>query len=221
MCFFVFFKQKTAYEMRISDWSSDVRSSDLKAGHLHFASNGYGGTKMYREDAWAWQKPYSFVVTHAPILMGVYNGNPQAEALITGLMDGWAAHAKKDAEGRLVFPNEINWNTDAERKGDGGGLDTPLQSAWAAWRFTGDDKYLAPIRSRLAVAGPKLLAQFNENAFAALPDGKRYAQEILPDGKDDGSAFARYAAWQATGDKTWLDALHAAAIAEKSQYQYM
>src|SRR3546814_6401499 len=32
-CFvFFFFKQKTAYEMRISDWSSDVCSSDL-----HFA----------------------------------------------------------------------------------------------------------------------------------------------------------------------------------------
>src|SRR3546814_1447464 len=32
MTFFVFFlfKQKTAYEMRISDWSSDVCSSDLK-----------------------------------------------------------------------------------------------------------------------------------------------------------------------------------------------
>src|SRR3546814_10238163 len=30
MCyFFLFFKQKTAYEMRISDWSSDVCSSDL------------------------------------------------------------------------------------------------------------------------------------------------------------------------------------------------
>src|SRR3546814_1875148 len=31
LCFF-FFKQKTAYEMRISDWSSDVCSSDLPAG---------------------------------------------------------------------------------------------------------------------------------------------------------------------------------------------
>src|SRR3546814_5406988 len=28
--FVVFFKQKTAYEMRISDWSSDVCSSDLQ-----------------------------------------------------------------------------------------------------------------------------------------------------------------------------------------------
>src|SRR3546814_5533197 len=34
--FFFFFKQKTAYEMRISDWSSDVCSSDLLcvAGHI-------------------------------------------------------------------------------------------------------------------------------------------------------------------------------------------
>src|SRR3546814_6364159 len=29
VCSFFFFKQKTAYEMRISDWSSDVCSSDL------------------------------------------------------------------------------------------------------------------------------------------------------------------------------------------------
>src|SRR3546814_4410794 len=29
MLMFFFFKQKTAYEMRISDWSSDVCSSDL------------------------------------------------------------------------------------------------------------------------------------------------------------------------------------------------
>src|SRR3546814_1038638 len=33
-CFF-FFKQKTAYEMRISDWSSDVCSSDL-IGQIRF-----------------------------------------------------------------------------------------------------------------------------------------------------------------------------------------
>src|SRR3546814_1689144 len=29
LLFFFFFKQKTAYELRISDWSSDVCSSDL------------------------------------------------------------------------------------------------------------------------------------------------------------------------------------------------
>src|SRR3546814_1165847 len=32
--YFFFFKQKTAYEMRISDWSSDVCSSDHRRGAL-------------------------------------------------------------------------------------------------------------------------------------------------------------------------------------------
>src|SRR3546814_6265054 len=41
--FFFFFKQKTAYEMRISDWSSDVCSSDLCSGRLA-CKLVYGGT---------------------------------------------------------------------------------------------------------------------------------------------------------------------------------
>src|SRR3546814_6967870 len=35
MLLFFFFKQKTAYEMRISDWSSDVCSSDLRPHPRH------------------------------------------------------------------------------------------------------------------------------------------------------------------------------------------
>src|SRR3546814_3336934 len=34
MIVFFFFKQKTAYEMRISDWSSDVCSSDLMSSEV-------------------------------------------------------------------------------------------------------------------------------------------------------------------------------------------
>src|SRR3546814_9363117 len=41
--FFFFFKQKTAYEMRISDWSSDVCSSDLSAGRTSTNSPVVGG----------------------------------------------------------------------------------------------------------------------------------------------------------------------------------
>src|SRR3546814_9765406 len=39
---FFFFKQKTAYELRISDWSSDVCSSDLAAERLHLVLD-HGG----------------------------------------------------------------------------------------------------------------------------------------------------------------------------------
>src|SRR3546814_18210781 len=41
--FFFFFKQKTAYEMRISDWSSDVCSSDLS---LHEFGKDYGNGRI-------------------------------------------------------------------------------------------------------------------------------------------------------------------------------
>src|SRR3546814_9647785 len=42
MLYFFFFKQKTAYEMRISDWSSDVCSSDLREPCVIFAHLAHG-----------------------------------------------------------------------------------------------------------------------------------------------------------------------------------
>src|SRR3546814_11785601 len=51
MCYaFFFFKQKTAYEMRISDWSSDVCSSDLLGrvgiGEGHRQADAIGGLRQ-------------------------------------------------------------------------------------------------------------------------------------------------------------------------------
>src|SRR3546814_6389828 len=48
MCFYFslcifFFKQKTAYGMRISDWSSDVCSSDLQILELYLNKVYFGG----------------------------------------------------------------------------------------------------------------------------------------------------------------------------------
>src|SRR3546814_6533267 len=44
--FFFFFKQKTAYEMRISDWSSDVCSSDLGGAVGNRAAMGGRGAQV-------------------------------------------------------------------------------------------------------------------------------------------------------------------------------
>src|SRR3546814_4130904 len=44
---FFFFKKKTAYEMRISDWSSDVCSSDLVDGIVYVVDSGYTKLKSY------------------------------------------------------------------------------------------------------------------------------------------------------------------------------
>ncbi|OJU20134.1 MAG: hypothetical protein BGN95_21925 [Sphingomonas sp. 66-10] len=186
-------------------------------GHMHFASNWYGARKMYRDPAWAWQKPYSFVMMHAPILIGLYNGNPAARGLVTGVMDGWLAHGKQDAGGHWSFPNEINWGSDKEQAGDGGGVTTPFQSGWAAWRFTGDAKYLRPMTARIAQSGPSVLAEINENAFAALPDGAALRGDLATGASD----FTRYARWDGSGDLSALETLHADAIADKARHDYM
>src|SRR3546814_4770697 len=50
---FFFFKQKTAYEMRISDWSSDVCSSDLLHGGAERIAQGLdaiGGNARRSQD---------------------------------------------------------------------------------------------------------------------------------------------------------------------------
>src|SRR3546814_2395503 len=47
LCSFFFFKQKTAYEMRISDWSSDVCSSDLDHhAAIELLCAGAGGDRV-------------------------------------------------------------------------------------------------------------------------------------------------------------------------------
>src|SRR3546814_8926745 len=70
-CFF-FFKQKTAYEMRISDWSSDVCSSDLvasipalysDAGVLHVAARAAQDSQVY------WLRTRSMGVWSAAVLL--------------------------------------------------------------------------------------------------------------------------------------------------------
>src|SRR3546814_8910385 len=50
VCFF-FFKQKTAYEVRISDWSSDVCSSDLKDRGCRWPPNSGIATYSMPADA--------------------------------------------------------------------------------------------------------------------------------------------------------------------------
>src|SRR3546814_8010581 len=56
---FFFFKQKTAYEMRISDWSSDVCSSDLVRRHrrIRMVIREAAVDLRVQQDVCAWQAP--------------------------------------------------------------------------------------------------------------------------------------------------------------------
>src|SRR3546814_11353574 len=56
VCFF-FFKQKTAYEMRISDWSSDVCSSDLGELPQHRRPTQRAARQQHEEGGMAHHRP--------------------------------------------------------------------------------------------------------------------------------------------------------------------
>src|SRR3546814_4250967 len=87
-CLLFFFKQKTAYEMRISDWSSDVCSSDLARD-----DGAHGGTD-----------PPAVVYTYMP-----GRGKVWAEKLLgdfTGIVqcDGYGAYKHIEAPDRKGGP---------------------------------------------------------------------------------------------------------------------
>src|SRR3546814_1955188 len=72
---FFFFKQKTAYEMRISDWSSDVCSSDLEVGELMPVVSIIG--RALRRSLFA-------VASHAVAQQSLFLGRSKVHAISVG-----------------------------------------------------------------------------------------------------------------------------------------
>lgn len=193
-------------------------------GHLLFSSNWFGGNKVYREPNWQWQKPYSFPVLHPAFLIGQYNADPTGRKLVTGLADGYLAHAYTDDKGRWALPNEINWATGKTRGGElnnGSGSGDIMHTFWAAWRWTGDDKYLKALDYRVERGGPGALSNLGENYVEALGRGAEWNPRFISDAEGGSTGFASLMAWQATGNKKYLEALHADGIQAKAQREYM
>src|SRR3546814_10725586 len=71
MCWLVFFfKQKTAYEMRISDWSSDVCSSDLKLSEIEGVKHVYS---ISRPGMAVLTVEYTVGIERQPAIVRLYN----------------------------------------------------------------------------------------------------------------------------------------------------
>jgi hypothetical protein len=110
-----------------------------QAGHRHFPARFYSSTFMATENPWCWSSPYSFTVLHPGMTLVEFNGNPATKKLIEEVADGYLAHAAKDASGKTVIPQEINFITDEGRYPSTGSVYELFQ---VANRWTGDAKYL-------------------------------------------------------------------------------
>ncbi len=196
------------------------------AGHTHILSSLFSGTRVVREGPWAWSKPYSPLILHPGILLAEYNGNPAMKTLVLALADSYLAHGKKNDKGETVYPEDINSLSDADRgtlSAGSNGLAGIVQLLWTAYCWTNDAKYLAPIESVAAKGDHAPLTLINSSAIDVLGKRETWGRDLVKaadagrggDARDNGARpvdFARFVAWQSTGDKKYLEDLYGSEI---------
>src|SRR3546814_17538152 len=94
-----FFKQKTAYEMRISDWSSDVCSSDLP--HLAATAGAGAGRALLELDRLDLPDPFRLGLLGLELRMVVLRVDHPQRALVADLQH-LAVHPVGRSEERRV-----------------------------------------------------------------------------------------------------------------------
>src|SRR3546814_6382841 len=132
MVFFFVFKQKTAYEMRISDWSSDVCSSDLSDIHAQRIDDAIAGESIDLKSELVCREHLltfhldaldAFVDPHD--LFGEWNTHDQASASLAEILIGLVAvndphRLAKSYNHRLPrFGHDRQSAADQDQQGDG------------------------------------------------------------------------------------------------------
>jgi len=185
------------------------------AGHRHIRSSYYSGTKLAEDGPWGWSKSYSYLVLQPDYLLVEYNGNPTARKTILEIADGLLAHGRKDTGGRFSLPSAIHFASDQDGIATRARLPWPL--FWAAWKWTGDRRYLAPILD----GGPGALVSVNANVLDLLDLRKSWPvrpPDVAPQRGESGDA---HFAWQVSGDKRHLEGLYAQQIESAALREYM
>lgn len=112
------------------------------AGHVHMRSDFFSATEMSTEGLWAWSTMRSYFHCAPAMIMGELYGIHSARKLLISFMDSMLAHAKPDARGKLLMPEDVNFNTDEVRSW---GWNNSMPPLWFCWLWTGNPKYRVPI----------------------------------------------------------------------------
>src|SRR3546814_16508467 len=110
---FVFFKQKTAYEMRISDWSSDVCSSDLQEARpqLRLPRAELLDVEQFRDDGAA---RYRFAGN--AVMVGIRRDAAQLDALRDEKVDHLRSSEERRVGKEWVSPGRSRWSAEQYKK---------------------------------------------------------------------------------------------------------
>ncbi|MDE2267067.1 MAG: LamG domain-containing protein [Alphaproteobacteria bacterium] len=215
-----------------------------KTGHTDIITQLFSGTRVVTEGPWGWEHPYSYLILHPAIMLVNFNDNPQLKALILKIADSYISYGKQQADGTWCFPEFFNSQTDATEgclKPHTRGLMAVSQLFWAAYEWTGDKKYLAPLYSVLDQGDHFDLRYLNANVLGQLGKTDTWGKQILEHvealegtkagesrpfspARDDGAMpinTQRYIAWLVSGDKKYLEDLYADEIQTDTQRMYM
>ena len=205
------------------------------AGHRHFRSSYFSGTKLADETVWEWSlQPQEFLLLQPVLTLAEFNGNARARQLAIDVADGLLAHARKDESGKIVLDYQINFSTDASRPsplglkgmlasslGDGATISTSsagLQLLWAVYRMTGDKKYLQPLLD----LGEGVLGLLCPDALDLLNMRDAWGKQIVENTSPaSGPDLFRHIAWQMTGNKAFLENYYTEQIEESALREYI
>jgi len=131
------------------------------------------------------------------------------------LADGLIAHRRPDGQGGYALRAAIRFETDEDQPIAGAERTWPL--LWAAYRWTGDRKYLAPMLE----AGVRGLPGIAANALDLLTLRESLGPEILSAAETSSDPSLRYLAWQVSGDRRWLETLYEDQIQAAAVREYI
>ncbi|MGA3045724.1 MAG: LamG domain-containing protein [Terracidiphilus sp.] len=205
------------------EWLTGVNA----AGHRHIRSSYFSGSKMAEGGVWGWSKGRSYMVFHPALDLVLFNGAPETRKMVLETADGMLAHRKQEADGRFVTRTEINFKTDEDLPvGDS----TPDFMFWAAYRWTGDKKYLLPFMDQ----GPPSLAHISSDALDMLNLRDTWGKQVTAAAGTRESATgvaataaasttgsAETFAWQVSGDTEYLNRLYSAQLEAESNREWI
>ncbi|MDA2927342.1 LamG domain-containing protein [Acidobacteria bacterium AH-259-G07] len=223
-------------------------------GHRHIRSSYFSGTQISEDRVWARAKLnfYSHLILHPALVLVEYNGHPRIKQLILELADGLLAHRKRHRDknyylpGEIVFPSgkeegkafTLGWRTTSDL----------VHLFWAAWRWTGDEKYLSPMYDGINQDDEfDVLRYLSANAMDLLDKRQSWGPQVLsilsrvgtPEGllasgyarshrekswlttRAARSDFLCHLAWQVTGGKKFLEEYYASQIQAVAQRMSM
>lgn len=176
------------------------------AGQRQIRSSYYSGTKMATGGVWGWAKDRSYMVFHPALLLVDYNGTPETRKMITEVADGFLAHRRADASGRMRMHFSVDFNTNEDLPSSGM---LPWFVLWGAYKFTGDPKYLAPFQDDPLVT----LRNVNADVFDTLNVRDAWGKQLMQSmpskpRADAASEGANQLAWQVSGDTKYLESVY-------------